>query len=263
MRLVIDGPGGARALWLAWISARWEWLNYLPPAPRAASVGTASRLVRVWRRPDWFGRWLGGSIGRFFSRVVRADATAVGPEEVATDEDQRCMARLAGGDTHALRPIFDRWKLPLISYFYRALGSRADAEDLALQTFERVFRAAPRYRPEARFSTWLFTVARRELLHELRRRRRKPVEPVAPEDLDWVMADAGGSDRQRLAELEEHLLAALQKLPERQRSALLLASAGELSHDAIAASLGISTNNLNVILHRARQALRSLLGRKP
>jgi RNA polymerase sigma-70 factor (ECF subfamily) len=163
------------------------------------------------------------------------------------------MARLVAGDTGALRPIFDRWKLPLISYLYRALGSRADAEDLALRVFERVYRAAPRFRADARFSTWLFAIARGELLHELRRRRRKPLEPVAPEELAETSVAADYS-----AELEEHLLAALQELPERQRSAILLAAAGELDHAAIAAALGVSVNNLNVILHRARQTLRTL-----
>lgn len=162
------------------------------------------------------------------------------------------MEQLTAGDTHALRPVFDRWKLPLLSYFYRALGSRADAEDLTLQVFERVYRAASRYRPEARFSTWLFAIARRELLHELRRRRRKPVEPVAPEDLESAAPDVRHS-----REVEEQLLVALQQLPERQRSALLLAAAEDLSHAEIARALGVSENNLNVILHRARAALRA------
>ena len=183
---------------------------------------------------------------------------AMEPEDTAGAardvEDRRDMARLAAGDTQALRPLFDRWKLPMLSYFYRSLGSRADAEDLTLQVFERVHRAAGRFRPEARFSTWLFAIARGELLHELRRRRRKPLEPVAPEDLADI-----GVPCDRTAETEEHLLAALQELPERQRSAVLLAAAGELDHAAIAGALGVSVNNLNVILHRARQALRERL----
>lgn len=166
--------------------------------------------------------------------------------------DAACMARLAGGDMGALRPIFDRWKLPLLSYFYRSLGSRADAEDLALQTFERLYRAAGRYRPEAAFPSWLFAIARGELLHELRRRRRKPVVPVPPDDLDGIdPAPAPGR------ELEEILLVALQELPERQRSAVILAAAGELGLAEIARTLGVSLNNLHVILHRARAALRA------
>ena len=175
------------------------------------------------------------------------------------------MLRVAGGDPDALQPLFDRWKLPLLNFFYRSLGSRADAEDLVLQTFERVYRAAPRYRAEARFSTWLFSIARRELLHELRRRRRKPVDPVDPADIvDLVDLDAAGgpphpgAERSSLhsAEAEERLLRALSQLPERERTALLMNAADELTHGQIAETLSVSPGNLHVILHRARQTLR-------
>lgn len=178
--------------------------------------------------------------------------------ESTADNDQIWMQRVSNGEPDALQPIFDRWKKPLLNFFYRSLGSRADAEDLTLQTFNRVYRAAPRYRPEAKFSTWLFSIARHELLHELRRRKRKPVESVPPSDLVAVSADASAAERQRAVELEEQLLTALRELPERQRSALLLTANGELTHSEIAGSLGVSETNLNVILHRARQALRAL-----
>lgn len=195
----------------------------------------------MWR---WCVVLFSGALGS------EASAAAVDDSDLA---DRQCMERLARGDTHALRPIFDRWKLPLLSYLYRALGSRADAEDLALQVFERVYRAAPRFRAEARFSTWLFAIARGELLHELRRRRRKPLEPVAPDELVET-----GAAADHTAEIEEHLLAALQQLSERERSAILLAAAGDLDHAGIATALGVSVNNLNVILHRARRTLRGL-----
>jgi RNA polymerase sigma-70 factor, ECF subfamily len=178
------------------------------------------------------------------------------------DPDQVCMQRLARGETEALRPLFDRWKLPLITYFYRSVGSHADAEDLTLQTFERVYRASGRYRPEARFSTWLFAIARNELRHEWRRLRRKPVDPLPAEMFDRIEGLAGEASP-AFRELEENLLAGLQTLPERQRTALLLAAAGELDHAGIAGVLRVSVNNLNVILHRARNSLRRALGSQP
>lgn len=206
------------------------------------------KFAAAFALPAWLHPWLAPMA---MTPPARAEAEPA-------DADHACLLRVARGDPDALQPIFERWKLPLLNFFYRALGSRADAEDLSLQTFHRVYRAAARYRPEAKFSSWLFAIARRELLHELRRRRRKPVEAVAPEDLAVLAADASPDERRRAAELEEQLLAALQQLPERQRSALLLSAAGELSTAEIATALGVSTNNLNVILHRARQALRSL-----
>ena len=192
-----------------------------------------------------------------WSATMHSQAESFGDTN-PSDDDAACMLRVIRGNPDALQPIFDRWKLPLLSYFYRALGSRADAEDLTLTTFERVYRGAKRFDPQTKFSTWLFSVARNELLHELRRRRRKPVEAVPPSDLAFLSSDDSAADCRLAAELEEQLLIALQELPERQRSAILLTAAGELSHEEIADSLKISGNNLNVILHRARQALKAL-----
>jgi RNA polymerase sigma-70 factor, ECF subfamily len=204
---------------------------------------------------DWLWGW----------RLLAAPIPTGDPVEAPLEGSPESiwMARLAAGDSSALRPIFDRWKLPLVSYFYRALGSRWDAEDLALQTFERVYRAAGRYRPEAPFSSWLFAIARREMLHEMRRRRRKPVEAVDPADLAWngSAEDPAATVASETAEAEEHLLVALQELPERQRSALLLVAAGDLTREEIAAALNLRLGHLNVLVHRARSALREALQR--
>ncbi|MCB1122928.1 MAG: RNA polymerase sigma factor [Verrucomicrobiae bacterium] len=192
-------------------------------------------------------RWLGN---------VLAFSTA---RENAEDQDDReAMRRVAQGDTIALAPLFDRWKLPLISFFYRSLGSQADAEDLVLKTFEQVWRAAPRYRHEARFASWLFAIGRNELRHELRRRKRKPLEPVDPDLLEWTIGSEAVETEHHTREMEEELLQALQTLPEKQRSALLLTAAEELSPAEIAATLGMSINALYVTLHRARNALRDI-----
>ena len=172
------------------------------------------------------------------------------------------LQQIAAGNTQALRQIFDRWKLPLLTYFYRAIGSHADAEDLTLQTLTRVYRSAHRYRPEAKFSTWLFAIARHELLHELRRRKRKPVEAVQPDQLDALSTAQVGAPG-HAQEVEEKLLVALQGLPERDRSALLMASGGDLSNSEIARTLGVSNNHLNVLLHRARLKLRELFSSQP
>lgn len=167
------------------------------------------------------------------------------------------MKHVAQGDPDALQPLFERWKLPLMTYFYRSLGCRADAEDLTLRTFERVFKAASRYRPEARFSTWLFSIARHEQLHEIRRRRRKPLEPLPPDELVLIQTDQSSLELRRSVELEEQLLHSLQQLPERERSAILLAASGNLNQTEAAEALNVSKNHFNVILHRARQRLRA------
>lgn len=164
------------------------------------------------------------------------------------------MLRVAAGDEPAMRRLFDRWKLPLLSFFYRSLGSHADAEDLTLEVFVRLHRAAGDYRAEARFSTFLFHIAQNLLRNELRRRRRKPAEPVPPEAFDYATATEGGH---RLGELEEVFQRALEELPEKQRSAILLLHQQQMEYPEAAAALGVTENSLRVLVHRGRQQLRA------
>lgn len=173
----------------------------------------------------------------------------------AEELESAWMARVATGDEAALQLLFDRWKRPLLSFFYRSLGSHADAEDLTLEVFVRLHRSAGSYRPTARFSTFLFHIAHNLVRNERRHRRRKPADAVPPELLDELSTDHV-ADR-RLAEMEEILQRALDRLPDRHRTALLLLQQQQLDYPAAAAALRISENALRVLVHRARQLLKS------
>ena len=166
------------------------------------------------------------------------------------------MAAMAAGDTDALQEIFDRWKLPMLNFLYRSLGSHADAEDLALEVFTEVWRLAPRYLAQGTFSAWLYSIARGKIRHEWRRRKRHPVTAFAGDHPD--PPDPAASQRDTL-EQEELLLNGLQRLPRTQREALLLSVHSGMSSEEIASSLGIATNHLYVLIHRARNALRAIL----
>jgi len=193
--------------------------------------------------------------------VSRVDTPPHEHVPVADSLEFLALRRVADGDSDAMEVIFARWKLPLLSFFYRATGSRADAEDLTLLTLDRVYRAAHRYRDEGHFAGWLFAIARRELGHEWRRLRRRPVVAVTAEELAIEQADGAEADRRRLAELEECLLVALRSCKPREREALLLAASGRLSQAEIATALGVSQNHLGVILHRGRESLKALLNK--
>jgi RNA polymerase sigma-70 factor, ECF subfamily len=176
------------------------------------------------------------------------------PAEESSGETD-CMRRVAAGDDTALQQLFDRWKLPLLSFFYRALGSHADAEDLTLEVFVRLHRSAVDYRPTARFSTYLFHIAHNLLRNEYRRRQRKPAQPVAPESFDYVPAESDGAAP--LAELEEVFQRALLRLPEKYRTPLLLLQQQQLDYPEAAAVLRISENSLRVLVHRGRRLLKT------
>jgi RNA polymerase sigma-70 factor (ECF subfamily) len=142
-----------------------------------------------------------------------------------------------------------------MSFFYRWLGSHADAEDLTLEVFVRLHRSAREYRPTARFSTYLFHIAQNLARNEHRRRRRKPAQPAPPELFESVAAATDAT--QRLHELEESFQRALARLPEKSRAALLLVQQQQMSYADAAATLRMTENALRVLVHRARQMLKS------
>ncbi len=164
------------------------------------------------------------------------------------------MARVAAGDELALQHLFDQWKRPLLSFFYRSLASHADAEDLTLEVFVRLHRAAPKYRATAKFSTFLFHIAQNLLRNEIRHRKRKPADLVPPELFDLLPQEF--PSEHRLNELEEALQQAMTRLPEKHRSALLLIQQQHMDYRTVAATLRITENALRVLVHRARQMLK-------
>jgi len=177
------------------------------------------------------------------------------PVPIPIDEDIRLMFEVAAGDSEALRSIIDKWKKPLINFFYRSLGSYAESEDLAQLVFIKLYRAAERYEARAKFSTFLFHIARRVLLNEFRRRGRKPVEYVDPQEFHYGESEDPEVQR-RLQEIEEIFQLAIKKLPEKHRSALLLYKQQQLSYQEIAEIMKASENGVKTWIHRARTQLR-------
>lgn len=173
------------------------------------------------------------------------------------DPDAELMLAVATGDEAALTALIDRWKGPLISFFYRSVRSHELAEDLAQEVFVRIYRAAPRYRPEAKFSTYLFAIARRRLINEHRRSTRKPLEMVDPQDLRSVKSDQ--PDRQQIFEIEEAFASALGELPPKHREAILLLKQQQLSYEEIAQIMNASESSVKTWIFRARQKLKASL----
>jgi len=172
------------------------------------------------------------------------------------DHDAALMRRVAQGDQQALRELVEHWQGPLINFFYRSLRSIESSEDLAQQVFIRVYRAADRYQPTAKFSTYLFHIARRVLINEFRRQSRKPLDFVDPTDLQASMP---GREKLRVMELEEAFALALENLPEDQRTAILLLKQQQLSYAEIATAMDASESAVKSWIHRARLKLKAEL----
>jgi len=171
------------------------------------------------------------------------------------DENVILMQRTAAGDNEALRQLIDKWQSPLINFFYRSIQSREEAEDLAQTVFIKLHRAAPRYKPTAKFSTFIFHIARRQLMNHYRSRQRKPLDFVDPIELHAETSN----DNVNYLELEEAFSKALTTLPEKQQTAILLLKQQELSYAEIAAIMKTSVNAVKSWIFRGRQALKEKL----
>jgi RNA polymerase sigma-70 factor (ECF subfamily) len=181
------------------------------------------------------------------------------------DQDAALMLRVKQGDTSALEDLMDRYKQPVINLIARMISDPVEAEDLAQNVFVQVYRSASRYAPSAKFSTWLFTIARNLALNEIRRRSRHRAESMdaAPNpDEPPQYADAtitAPPDLLLRGELERKVEEAVAALPENQRTALVLCQREELSYEDIAEVMGTSISATKSLIHRARETLKARL----
>lgn len=177
------------------------------------------------------------------------------------DEDARLMLRFGDGDRAAFETLFRRYTPPLIHFLARMVGDRARAEELTQDVFVRIHQARERYEPRARFSTWMFGIARRLALNELDRAHRKresSLEQAADRtggELDRASADPGPEELVSAARTGERIDRALEALPERQRTALVLRTDQRLSYDEIAQVLDTTPASVKSLLNRARTQL--------
>src|SRR5213593_434925 len=162
---------------------------------------------------------------------------------MATDEE--LIAAVASGDGRRLEELCRRWERPLYQLIARHTGGR-DVEDLYQETWLRVVRAARRFDPRRRFSTWLFQIAL-NLCRDWH--RRPPPEPLDPADADAVAGTDGSTDAAIDA---RRLLAAL---PEAQRSAVILRYYHDLGEDEVAEILGCPRGTVKSRLHHAMRRL--------
>lgn len=176
--------------------------------------------------------------------------------------DDELMARGAQGDEEAFRLLVLRWETPVFAFLLRMLGSREEAQDLCQETFLRMIRSAEKYRPTGQFPSWLFRIAGNQARSRLRRRKI----------LRWLSFEESRSDppssspdalqQLELQELQHEVRAAIARLPERQREALVLKQYQGFKYTEIAAVMGLSVSAVQMLLHRATAALRKDLARR-
>ncbi len=185
-----------------------------------------------------------------------------------TDPDAVLMLRVKRGDRAAFVTLVEKYKQPLFSFVFRTLRDETETEDVAQNTFLQVWKSRARYERTAKFTTWLFTIARNLCLNEIRRRSRHPAESLEethPEHDDQPSRQY--EDKQIFlptenalhSELAKKIEEALAELPENQRTAILLCRQDEVSYEEIAEILGCSLSATKSVIHRGRETLKEKL----
>jgi RNA polymerase sigma-70 factor (ECF subfamily) len=183
------------------------------------------------------------------------------------DPDAALMLRVKQGDRAAFEELVDKYKQPVMNLVFRTLRDATEAEDLTQHVFIQVYKSAHRYEVSAKFSTWIFTIARNLTLNEIRRRTRHPADSMdatSPEDDQPIIQvedrkNFAAPDAVLHAELEAKIEEAISSLPEKQRTALLMCREDELSYEDMAKVLGCSLSATKSLIHRARETLKDIL----
>ncbi len=178
-----------------------------------------------------------------------------------TSTDEELVARSISGDTESFNELILRWERPIYALAYRTIGREEDARDVCQETFLRAFRALPGFRGQAKFSSWLYRIALNLCRDWMRRERRAPVVQV-PEDTDPMELAAAVEPsesiedlvaRRDLTRIVERVMA---RLPEEQRTAIVLKEYHGLTFQEIADLVGCPLSTVKTRLYQGLTVLR-------
>lgn len=182
--------------------------------------------------------------------------------------DEELVARSMGGDHDSFNQLVLRWERPIYALAYRTIGREEDARDVCQETFLRAFRALPRFRREAKFSSWIYRIAL-NLCRDWARRERRTPTVQAPEDVDLIEMAASAEPSEPIEnlvarkDLAARVEVAMQRLPEEQRTAIVLKEYHGLTFQEIADLQGCPLSTVKTRLYQGLSVLRRELGHSP
>ncbi len=183
-----------------------------------------------------------------------------------SDQDISLMLRVRDGDEKAFEALVERHKTRVFHLAYRFLSNATEAKDAAQEIFVKIYQARQTYEPTAKFTTWLYTIAKNTCLKALAR-----VHPTV--SLDEEIGTGDDKVRRQVADPNmqtpsEQMLqneeadvvrSAINELPQEQRMAVILSRFDGLSYDEISTVMGCSAKAVKSLLHRARSGLKDRL----
>jgi RNA polymerase sigma-70 factor (ECF subfamily) len=191
---------------------------------------------------------------------------ATTPDDTDLGIDHALMARVAEGDHRAFRQLVERHQDSVVGTVTKMLGNSSDSEDIAQMVFIRVWKHARRYKPDNKFTTYLYTIVRHLVYNESRRRTRKRTVSVDQREDEQHLQYPGDPCAQPDAtlldtELRAAIDTAIESLPENQRLAVVLRRYENLPYEEIAEVLATSVPSVKSLLFRARTTLRESLSK--
>lgn len=193
----------------------------------------------------------------------------MGDRAVVELTDEELMRRLAGGDHLSFEQLLSRYETGVITFCYAFTRNRHSAEDLAQEAFLRVFRNSARYKPVAKFSTWLYKIAANLCINDLKKSKiRRSIsldEPAGPDpDGTRVIERIASGDTHPLnkaesKEAQQLIRTAIDHLPEDQRTTLVLVEYHHMQYHEIAEILDVTVSAIKMRVKRARETLRETL----
>src|SRR6187455_1844935 len=183
-----------------------------------------------------------------------------------TRTDEELVARAQGGDIESFNQLIVRWERPIYALAYRVIGKEEDARDVCQDAFLRAYRALPGFKGQAKFSSWLYRIALNLCRDWIRRQRRAPVSQF-PEDIDILEAAAATEPVESIEdlvarrELSAVVEEAMAKLPDEQRTAIILKEYHGMTFQEIADLQGCPLSTVKTRLYQGLSVLRRQLER--
>ena len=182
--------------------------------------------------------------------------------------DIQIIKKVIDGDKNAFNDIMDRHEKSILNFAYRMLSNRTEAEDVTQEVFLRAYKNLETFEARAKFSTWLFKIARNLCLNKLRHTFRFPTfsidKPVRGSEYDFQRQI---EDKKQVSpisnifskEIQNAVKAALGSLPKNQKMAVILRRYEDMSYEEISVIMGCSVSAVKSLLNRAKQKLKNKL----
>lgn len=208
------------------------------------------------------------NVGDLSKSVVHKNNTNISIPDIAPDtatdtSNEQLMVDYSQGQTEAFAMLYQRNKAGLYRYFLRQSNNSATAEELSQDVWTKLIQSAHRYKPTAKFSTFLYQIAHNRFIDYIRRQKIRPIDSSqnSTESTDIVDNNKTQPDEQlQQNRLETLLKQLLYDLPQQQREAFLLKEEGGLSLSEIAYVTGCNNETVKSRLRYANRKLRSGLG---